>query len=194
VSTPTRFHVESFPQNNYLVFPRHSSERRIIIRLGDANPAFLTADACLTSHEAKPCNFGVLSSTRHNAWVRHTCGRLKSDFRYSKDIVYNNFPWPESLTDAQRAMVKAAAQAVPDARAAFPNSSLADLYDRLTMPSTLLKAQQTLDAGVDAAYGKKASRATPSALRSCSSCIKVTTALLPADKTMKRSRSARARV
>jgi hypothetical protein len=92
----------------------------------------------------------------HNAWVRFTCGRLKSDYRYSKDIVYNNFPWPgcagEALTEAQRSAIEAAAQAVLDTRAQFPGATLADLYDPLTMPPALLKAHQKLDAAVDKAY------------------------------------------
>ena len=91
----------------------------------------------------------------HNAWVRYTCGRLKSDFRYSKDIVYNNFPWPENPTDAQKQKIEAAAQGVLDARTAHAGASLADLYDPLTMPPNLVKADQVLDAAVDAAYGKK---------------------------------------
>ena len=119
-------------------------------------------------------HFGILSSTMHNAWVRTTCGRLKSDYRYSKDIVYNNFPWPDlvqnlesnqplaHINKAQEA-IETAAQAVLDARAQFQTgaqpASLADLYDPLTMPPVLLKAHQKLDAAVDASYalcgGKK---------------------------------------
>lgn len=87
----------------------------------------------------------------HMAWVRNVCGRLKSDFRYSKDIVYNNFPWPDSPGDRQRQAIEAAAQAVFDARAALPDSSLADLYDPLTMPPALRKAHHQLDRGADAA-------------------------------------------
>ena len=94
----------------------------------------------------------------HNAWIRYTCGRLKSDFRYSKDIVYNNFPWPERPTAAQTQKIEAAAQGVLDARAAHPNASLADLYDPLTMPPNLVKAHQVLDAAVDAAYGRRSFR------------------------------------
>ena len=115
-------------------------------------------------------HFGVLSSTMHMAWVRTTCGRLKSDYRYSKDIVYNNFPWPDlppksepnqppSPASQAQAAIETAAQAVLDARAQFPTSSLADLYDPLTMPPVLLKAHHKLDAAVDKAYqlcgGKK---------------------------------------
>ena len=89
------------------------------------------------------------------AWVRYVCGRLKSDYRYSAQIVYNNFPWPDKPTDKQREAIEKAAQAVLDARAAHPGSSLADLYDPIAMPPDLRRAHQVLDKAVDAAYGKK---------------------------------------
>ena len=88
----------------------------------------------------------------HMAWVRTVCGRLKSDYRYSAGIVYNNFPWPDSPDEKSRQAIEAAAQAVLDARASFPASTLADLYDPLTMPPALLKAHQQLDKAVDTAY------------------------------------------
>lgn len=112
-------------------------------------------DQVLTITGATPYHFGVLSSTMHMAWVRYTCGRLKSDYRYSKDIVYNNFPWPEPPTETQAKTITSAAQAVIDARAKFPTSSLADLYDPLSMPPALTHAHQALDRAVNAAYGKK---------------------------------------
>jgi hypothetical protein len=90
----------------------------------------------------------------HNAWMRTVCGRLKNDYRYSAGIVYNNFPWPEKPTEKQKQAIEAAAQSVLDARAQFTESTLADLYDPLTMPPVLLKAHQQLDKVVDAAYGK----------------------------------------
>jgi hypothetical protein len=105
-------------------------------------------------------HFGVLTSTMHNAWMRTTCGRLKSDYRYSAKIVYNNFPWPDLSGDAPRSdkkrlAIEAAAQQVLDARAAHPGSTLADLYDPLTMPANLRKAHHHLDKAVDAAYAYK---------------------------------------
>jgi hypothetical protein len=108
-------------------------------------------------------HFGVMTSAMHNAFMRFTCGRLKSDFRYSNTIVYNNYPWPgfagEALSDKHRNAIEQAAQCVLDARAQFADASLADLYDPLTMPPALLKAHQKLDTAVDAAYqpsgGKK---------------------------------------
>ncbi len=97
-------------------------------------------------------HFGILTSEMHMAWVKQICGRLKSDYRYSNDIVYNNFPWPENPTDKQIKLVEEKAQKVLDTRKDFPNSSLADLYDPLTMPPTLVKAHQELDKAVDLCY------------------------------------------
>jgi len=94
----------------------------------------------------------VLMSKMHMAWVKYICGRLKSDFRYSKDIVYNNFPWADSITDKQSSAIETATQKVLDARLQFPNSTLADLYDTLTMPPVLIKAHNELDKAVDLAY------------------------------------------
>jgi hypothetical protein len=91
----------------------------------------------------------------HMAWVKTVCGRIKSDFRYSTNLVYNNFPWPEAPTDKQMAKVEARAQAVLDARALFSESTLADLYDPLSMPAELSKAHAELDRAVDACYGKR---------------------------------------
>ena len=91
----------------------------------------------------------------HMAWVRSVCGRLKSDYRYSAGIVYNNFPWPQGITDKQRQAIEAAAQGVLEARAHYPDASLAALYDPLTMPPDLVKAHRKLDAAVDAAYAKR---------------------------------------
>lgn len=99
-------------------------------------------------------HFGILTSTMHNAWMRTVCGRLKSDYRYSVGIVYNNFPWPIP-TDKQRSAIEAAAQAVLDARTQFTGSTLADLYDPLTMPPELVKAHAQLDKAIDAAYSYK---------------------------------------
>ncbi len=162
-ATPTRFHVENMPKQEYLLFPRVSSERRLWIPIGFIDPDTLTSDSALMTAGASKFHFGILSSTMHNAWVRAVCGRLKSDYRYSAAIVYNNFPWPFCALDSKQkvppakmqqaqAAIEAAAQAVLDARAEFPGSTLADLYDPLTMPPALLRAHQKLDAAVDRAY------------------------------------------
>jgi hypothetical protein len=133
-------------------------------------------------------HFGVLSSTMHNAWVRATCGRLESRYRYSKDIVYNNYPWPgfagEQLSDKHRNAIEQAAQCVLDARAQFAEASLADLYDPLTMPPALLKAHQKLDAAVDAAYqpsgGKKSYASDAERVAFLFELYQCITSLLPA--------------
>ena len=152
--TPTLFCQIAQPETDYLLIPRVSSERRKYIPIGFMNKSVIANDQVLTITSASLFHFGVLCSIMHNAWMRYTCGRLKSDFRYSKDIVYNNYPWPENPSEKQKQAIETAAQAVLDARAQFPGSTLADLYDPLTMPPALLKAHQTLDRAVDAAYGK----------------------------------------
>jgi hypothetical protein len=153
--TPTRFHVENMPNENFLIIPEVSSERRPFIPIGFMSPDTLCSNLVKIFPNATPYHFGILSSTMHMAWVRAVCGRLKSDYRYSSGIVYNNYPWPEA-TEKQQAAIEAAAQSVLDARAHFPTATLADLYDPLTMPPELVKAHQTLDRAVDAAYGKTA--------------------------------------
>ena len=155
-NTPTRFHVENMPKGNYLLIPRVSSERRVFIPIGFIDPDTLSSDAVHIVPNASLYLFGVLTSSMHMAWVRNVCGRLKSDYRYSKDIVYNNYTFPQSPTDAQKQKVEAAAQAVLDARAKYPGSSLADLYDPVTMPPDLVKAHQALDKAVDLCYRPQA--------------------------------------
>lgn len=152
---PTRFHVENMPDSDFLVIPEVSSERRVYIPLGFLGPETLCSNLIKIVPQATRYHFGVLSSAMHMAWVRSVCGRLKSDYRYSVGIVYNNFPWPQAPTDRQKQAIEDAAQAVLDERAKFPNASLADLYDPLTMPPALTKAHQKLDAAVDIAYAKR---------------------------------------
>ncbi|HQR61130.1 MAG TPA: DUF559 domain-containing protein, partial [Methylophilaceae bacterium] len=177
--TPTRFHVENIPFTPYLVLPEVSSERRAFIPIGYEQPETLSSNLVRILPDATLFHFGVLTSTMHNAWVRSVCGRLKSDFRYSISIVYNNYPWPEP--DAkQKAAIEAAAQGVLDARAAHPNASLADLYDPLTMPPDLLKAHQTLDKAVDAAYGYKGGREDAARVAFLFGLYQKLTSLLPA--------------
>jgi hypothetical protein len=155
-SKPTRFHVENMPDSTFLVVPKVSSERRRYIPIGFMQPETLISDLCFLIPDATEYHFGILSSAMHMAWVRLVCGRLKSDYRYSNKLVYNNYPWPESASEKQKAGVETKAKAVLDARAAFPDSSLADLYDPLTMPAKLSKAHAELDRAVDACYRAKA--------------------------------------
>ncbi len=153
---PNLFAQITQPKNlDYILIPRHSSENRKFIPIGFFNSKNIASDSCLIIPNGTLFHFGILTSTMHMAWVKTTCGRLESRFRYSKDIVYNNFPWPENPTDKQIKAIEEKAQAVLDARAAFPDSSLADLYDPLTMPPALVKAHNELDKAVDAAYSKQ---------------------------------------
>jgi hypothetical protein len=142
------------PSSSYLLVPKVSSENRRYMPIGFCKPEIIASGTTLIVPNAKQYHFGILQSQMHMAWMRQVCGRMKSDYQYSAGIVYNNFPWPENPTEKQKQAIEAAAQAVLDARAQFPNSSLADLYDPLTMPPALLKAHQHLDKTVDAAYGK----------------------------------------
>ena len=149
---PTRFHVENMPKGNCILIPKVSSEKRIYIPIGFMQPGVLCSDLVFIIPNATLYHFGVLTSLVHNAWTRVVCGRLEMRYRYSKDIVYNNFPWP-NVTEAQKAVIAANAQAILDARAKYPDSSLADLYDPLVMPQELRAAHHRNDHDVLAAYG-----------------------------------------
>ncbi|MGH8250659.1 MAG: class I SAM-dependent DNA methyltransferase [Steroidobacteraceae bacterium] len=151
---PTRFHVENMPRSKYLVVPEVSSERRAYIPIGFVMPTTFSSNLLKLVPDAQPYHFAVISSVMHMSWVRAVCGRLKSDYRYSSGIVYNNFPWPIP-SDTQLTMLATAAQGVLDSRSAHPEATLAELYDPLSMPASLVKAHQTLDRAVDAAYGRK---------------------------------------
>jgi hypothetical protein len=149
---PTLFGENRQPDTNYLLVPRVSSERRKYIPIGFMNKNVIGNDQVLLIPNANLYLFGILTSEMHMAWVKYVCGRLKSDYRYSNTIVYNNFPFPETATDKQKQTVETCAQAVLDTRAKYPDSSLADLYDPLTMPPDLIKAHQKLDKAVDLCY------------------------------------------
>ncbi len=153
--SPAVFTEDRQPESDYLTIPKTSSERRASMPIGWLPRECVASTEIFTIPYATLYHFGVLQSTMHMAWMRTVCGRLKSDYRYSAGIVYNNFPWPENPTDKHKQAIEAAAQSVLDARSQFPKSSLADLYDPLTMPPVLLKAHQTLDRAVDAAYGRR---------------------------------------
>lgn len=151
--TPRRFQVECIPERNYLVIPEVSSERREFIPIGYFSPETLASNKLRIVPDATPYHFGVLTSTMHMAWVKYVTGRLKSDYQYSVHIVYNNFPWPQDLSEAKRVSVERATQSVLAARAAHPGATLADLYDPDSMPADLQDAHRALDKAVDAAYG-----------------------------------------
>ena len=150
--TPTRFGSTAIPQHDYIIVPKVSSENRRYVPMGFLTPDVLCSDLVFLIPNAELYHLGILTSNVHMAWMRAVCGRLKSDYRYSKDVVYNNFPWPNP-TDAQKAKIEQTAQAILDARALYPDASLADLYDELTMPPELRKAHQQNDRAVMAAYG-----------------------------------------
>lgn len=151
-SIPTLFGEIRQPDKNYLVIPRHSSENRRYIPVGYMDENTICGDANLLIPSASLFDFGVMMSNVHNSWMRSIAGRIKSDYRYSATVVYNNFPWPNP-TDKQMDNINKTAQAILDARAKYPNSSLADLYDELTMPPELRKAHQQNDIAVMEAYG-----------------------------------------
>ncbi|MFZ1561587.1 MAG: type IIL restriction-modification enzyme MmeI, partial [Saprospiraceae bacterium] len=132
--------------------PLHSSENRKYIPIGFFDKNSIANNSCSFIPNAKLYHFGILMSSIHMAWVKSICGRIKSDYRYSNELVYNNFPWPENPTDKQKQSIEEKAQKVLDVRAQFPDSSLADLYDPLTMPPALVKAHNDLDKAVDLAY------------------------------------------
>lgn len=149
---PLSFATTNIPTNDYIVVPKVSSERRKYIPIGLMTPDILASDLVFIIPNASLYHFGILTSNVHMAWMRAVCGRLKSDYRYSKDVVYNNFPWP-TPTDEQRAKIEQTAQAILDARNLYPDCSLADLYDEATMPPELRKAHQQNDKAVMQAYG-----------------------------------------
>jgi hypothetical protein len=153
---PSLFAEIRQPTSRYIVIPRHTSEKRRFIPLGYFAPDVIVHDSCCCVPDATPFHFGVLSSTMHMAWLRQVCGRLESRYRYSNRIVYNNYPWPDEPSEAKRARVEEAAQAVLDARGKFlpprGQSTLADLYDPIFMPHALVKAHADLDRAVDRCY------------------------------------------
>lgn len=150
--TPYLFGEIRQPKTDYLLVPSTSSERRRYIPIGFFDSNTISSNANLVIPNATLYNFGVLTSNVHMAWVRTVAGRLKSDYRYSAKIVYNNFPWCNP-TEEQKKKIEKTAQAILDARALYPNSSLSDLYDELTMPKELRKAHQENDKAVMVAYG-----------------------------------------
>ena len=150
--TPTLFGAVFECMSDYIAIPKVSSENRRYIPIDFLSKEIIPGDKLFTMQNASMYDFGILTSNVHMAWMRAVCGRLKSDYSYSNTIVYNNFPWPEP-TEEQKAKIEQTAQAILDARALYPNSSLADLYDELTMPVELRRAHQQNDKAVMQAYG-----------------------------------------
>jgi hypothetical protein len=153
---PYLFAEERQPNSDFLIIPKVSSENRKYIPIAYLSKDYIISDKTFVVSSTTLYHFGVLTSLMHMSWMRATCGRMKSDYSYSNTIVYNNFPWPENPSDKQVKAIEIAAQKVLDARLQFPNSSLADLYDPLTMPPALVKAHNELDKAVDLAYRPQA--------------------------------------
>lgn len=151
-NVPHEFFFISQPKNSYILMPRHSSQKRRYIPFGFLSADNIASDSCSIVPDAGLYEFGILISNVHMSWMRTVCGRIKSDYRYSGSLVYNTFPWPDP-TEEQKAKIEQTAQGILDARALYPDSSLADLYDPLTMPPELRKAHQANDIAVMKAYG-----------------------------------------
>ena len=150
--TPMLFDENHACDTDYVAIPKVSSQRRRYIPMELLSSDVIAGDKLFMMPEATLYAFGVLESNVHMAWTRVVCGRLKSDYSYSNTIVYNNFPWP-APTEEQKQKIEQTAHAILDARALYPDSSLADLYDPLTMPSELQKAHSANDVAVMKAYG-----------------------------------------
>lgn len=149
---PTLFRQIAQPSSDYLVIPEVSSERRQYIPMAFVSNEIICSNTVQFVPESTLYHFGVLTSEMHMAWARLVCGRLESRLRYSNPLVYNNYPWPLQPSNTQRGSVERAAQAVLDARAAFPESTLATLYDPLLMPPSLVRAHKQLDRSVELCY------------------------------------------
>jgi hypothetical protein len=196
-SSPGLFGEIRQPKSKYLLIPKVSSESRDYIPIGFMQPSEIASGSCLVVPEATLFHFGVMTSSTHMAWVRFVCGRMKSDYQYSAGIVYNNFPWPVDATDKARTAISGAAQSVLDARAQYPDSTLAELYNPISMPSELVKAHQKLDRAVDAAYvpsgGKRIWPTEADRVAFLFEFHQKLTSLLPAEKPKRQPKKKRAK-
>ena len=155
-NTPTLFGEIRQPTDNYLIIPKVSSETRKYIPIGILTPDIITSGSALIVPNASLFELGMLTSEMHMTWVKYTCGRMKSDYQYSASIVYNNYPWSKDPSEKNKKRVEVKAQKILDIRVAFPECSLANLYDPLTMPPKLAQAHQELDKAVDLCYRPQA--------------------------------------
>jgi hypothetical protein len=179
-ATPTLFQKIRQPTEPYLLMPSVSSENREYIPIGYLKPEVIVSNLVYAIPNATLYHFGILCSTMHNAWMRATCGRLESRYRYSNTIVYNNYPWPQSPDEKKQSAIEAAAQTILDARAMYPDSTLADLYDPTAMPPELQDAHRKLDKAVDAAYGYKGGKDDAARVAFLFERFQQLTSLLPA--------------
>jgi len=156
---PTLFAEIRQPEATYILVPMHTSESRDYVPFGFFSSEVIVHNSCTAIPNANLFHFGVISSTMHMAWMRQVCGRIKGDYRYSNSLVYNNFPWPIiNDTDPRGKKVSICSKVVLDCRSTYQNSTLADLYDPLSMPADILKAHKALDAAVDKCYRNEAFR------------------------------------
>ena len=152
---PSLFQSIRQPKTDYLAIPEVSSETRDYVPIGYVDKNTIASNKLYMVPHASLYEFAILTSAMHNCWTRHTTGRLESRYQYSNGIVYNNFVWPQDITNAQKNKIASLGQAVLDARKAHPKSNLADLYNPLTMPPNLRNAHNKLDREVDKTYGKE---------------------------------------
>lgn len=184
--TPTLFGEIRQPKETYILIPRVSSENRNYIPCDFVDPSVICGDSCLLVPGATLYEFGIISSLMHNSWMRTVCGRLKSDYRYSAGIVYNNFPWPEKPNEKQKESIIKASKLILDTRAQFPDSTLADLYNAISMPPLLHKAHQALDKAVDISYGKTSFKSESERVSFLFELYQKITTLFPEEKSTKK--------
>jgi hypothetical protein len=153
---PTLFGENRQPKSEYVGIPLNTSGNRIYIPFGYFTKDVISNNTMSVVANASLSHFGILTSIMHMTWVKFICGRIKSDYRYSNELVYNNYPFPKDVSDKNKKIVETKAQAILDIRAEFTDSSLADLYDPLAMPPKLKRAHQGLDKAVDKCYTTKA--------------------------------------
>lgn len=192
-SYPAVFDQVRQPTSEYVLIPRHSSERRKYVPFGYFGPEVIIGDSCTAIPNASLYHFGVVSSIMHMAWMRTVCGRLESRYRYSNKLVYNNFPWPEGVEEKRTGAVEIAARSVLTARKPFlppeGSSTLADLYDPLTMPAQLAKAHADLDRAVDRCYRDAPFRSDRERMEHLFALYETLTApLLPIERKKKRGK------
>jgi hypothetical protein len=188
-ATPYLFQEIRQPSSPYLLVPSVSSEQREFVPVGFLPSDVIASNSVLTIPNATLHHFAILNSTMHNGWMRAVCGRLKSDYRYSASIVYNNYPWPEP-TEVRRVAIEATAQEILGARELFTGATLADLYDPLTMPAGLRRAHQANDRAVDAVYGYKGDKSDAARVAFLFDLYQKLASLLPSEKPKRRRMSA----
>jgi hypothetical protein len=190
---PQRFHVENFPKGEFLVIPEVSSEKRPYIPIAYLKPPVICSNLVKILPDATLYHFGILTSKMHMAWVRHVCGRLKSDFRYSAKLVYNNFPWPTEMTPVKQAKIEECAQRILDIRQGYldANNTLAQLYDPVLMPAPLVKAHNALNRAVDRCYRREPFREERERVEFLFRLYEQLSAPLTADATLEKKRRGR---